>query len=524
MPGDLNHRSDIPLPYKMTSFLKQIDLRACVLMCAFIVFMTPEASAQEAALVLEGGNVISMGPDGVIEDAAIVIEDGRITWIGKKVDLDAPDGAEIIDATGQWIVPGLIDSNVHLILNTVPEFYVRYEEDLVDIAIQSAQVGLKYGMTTMADSWGPLDPLIEARDRIRAGEFVGSDVLIAGNIIGTGGPFSPYFMEGWGLRGKSLRYGDWVTPVIQNRINSLWEAGMGPELMALTPSELADRMGAYLDRGVDFVKLGISGHGIEPVEPLMFTDDQLDAMVEVIRAADIPYQTHTFTIPSLAQAVRLDPDLLQHPNVMNPSWMGASEQQKAAILDLIDTIRASGIISGLMAVPERTQIEIYQSWKASMTDDPALDEIMRYRQGWFEGVDYEMMAAGLRVWLEADIPFTIATDQGPEDADLGPTVWGRMGRAHFDRMIGLQDAGASPMEILEAATLTGAAAYRLDHDRGSLQVGKRADLLILGSNPLEDIGHVRDIVTIIQHGIVIDRDALPVNPVLDYDPELPWPY
>lgn len=480
--------------------------------------------AHQRNLALVGATVIPAHTDVVIDDAVILIQDGRIRDIGARTSTPVPQGFVVRNVDGKWITPGLIDTNVHLILTTVPEFYVRYEDDLVDIAIQSAQVGLKYGMTTMADSWGPLEPLLEARDRIRSGEVVGSDVLIAGNIIGTGGPFSPYFMNGWGLRGKSLRYGDWVTPVIQKRINTMWEAGMGPELMALTPEELAVRMDAYIHRGVDFVKLGISGHGIEPVEPLMFTDDQLDAMVSVINEADLPFQTHTYSIPSLAQAIALEPDLLQHPNVMNPSWPGASDAQKAAIRTLIEEIEAVGILSGLMAIPEKRQIDLYQSWSSGMTNDSALDEIMRYRQPWFEGISFDMMVEGLHVWLDAGVPFTLATDQGPEDADLGPTVWGRMGRAHFDRMIGLQDAGVAPMDILRAATLHGAMAYRLEGDRGSIEVGKRADLLVLNADPLADIGNVRRIHQVILEGKVIDRDSLPVKPVLDYDPELPWPY
>ncbi len=415
-------------------------LGVLILLMAFPV----ESHAQQRSLALVGATVIPAHTDVVIDDAVILIEDGRITDIGARTSTPVPQGFIVRSVDGKWITPGLIDTNVHLILTTVPEFYVRYEDDLVDIAIQSAQVGLKYGMTTLADSWGPLEPLLEARDRIRSGDVFCSDVLIACNIIGTGGPFSLYFMNGWGLRGKSLRYGDWVTPVIQNRINTLWEAGMGPELMALTPDELAARMEAYIRRGVDFVKLGISGHGIEPVEPLMFTEEQLEAMVSVINEADLPFQTHTYSIPSLAQAIALGPDLLQHPNVMNPSWPAASEAQKAAIRTLIEEIDSAGILSGLMAIPEKRQIDIYQSWSSGMTNDSALDEIMRYRQPWFEGVTFDMMAEGLRVWLKAGVPFTLATDQGPEDADLGPTVWGRMGRAHFDRMIGLQDAGVAP--------------------------------------------------------------------------------
>lgn len=128
---------------------------------------------------------------------------------------------------------------------------------------------------------------------------------------------------------------------------------------------------------------------------------------------------------------------------MSPSWLNVSEPQKAAIIELISLIKDMNLLSGLMAVPERSQIEKYQQWTSGLTDDPALNEIMLYRQQGYAGTTYEQLSEGIRVWLDAAIPFTIATDQGPEAADLGPTVWGRLGRAHFDRMIGLQDAGAS---------------------------------------------------------------------------------
>lgn len=72
-----------------------------------------------------------------------------------------------MDDGATWFV----DTNVHLILMTVPGFFVKYEDKLEEIAIQSAQVGLKYGVTTMADTWGPLEPLLSARDRINEGEF-----------------------------------------------------------------------------------------------------------------------------------------------------------------------------------------------------------------------------------------------------------------------------------------------------------------------------------------------------------------
>ena len=485
-----------------------------------LILLMPSVAFSQLALV--GGNVIQATGEDPLTDVALVMDEGRISYIGKNPgDLSA---YEIIDVTGKWITPGLIDTNVHLILSVVPEFYVKYEDQLEEIAIQSAQVGLKYGMTTMADTWGPLEPLLAARDRIRSGEFEGSDVLIAGNIIGTGGPFTSYFMESWGLRGKSLRYGDWVNPPIQRRINALWEAGMGPELMSLTAGEAAERMRSYIARGVDFIKLGVSGHGIEPVEPLMFSNEVLDAMVAEVRAAGLPLQTHTFTIASLEQAIRISPDLLQHPNVMAPSWQAASEAQKKELRRLIAEIKKRGIYSGLMAVPEKKQLEIYQNWKAEDSEDPDLNEIMLFRQQWYNGVTYDQLAEGLRVWLDAGVPFTLATDQGPETSDLGPTVWGRLGRAHFDRMVGLQDAGVPPMEILIAATRNGAAAYNLLEEKGTIEEGKIADLLVLDANPLEDINNFRKINLVLKDGRVVDRDSLPVKKVLEYDPASPWPY
>jgi imidazolonepropionase-like amidohydrolase len=209
---------------------------------------------------------------------------------------------------------------------------------------------------------------------------------------------------------------------------------------------------------------------------------------------------------------------------MSVPFPQASEPQKAAVVALAQEAGRQGIPAGLMAVPEKLQLAAYRDWDASQhPDQPYLNQIMADRGRMMAGRDYETMASSLRVWLDADVPFTLATDQGPDSADLGPVVWGRLGRMHFDRMIGLQDAGVAPMEIIQAATLNGARAYRLDDELGTLEEGKLADLLVLNADPLADIAHLRDIGMVIKDGRVIDRDRLPEIEVLDYDPELPWP-
>jgi imidazolonepropionase-like amidohydrolase len=482
----------------------------------------PSAPAQDLALV--GGTVIPATGGPPIANATVVVENGRIVAVGPRAATPVPNQATVIDVTDKWITPGLVDSNVHLILMTVPEFFVKYEDRLVDIAIQSAQVGLKYGMTTMADSWGPLAPLLEARDRINAGEFAGSRVLIAGNIVGLGGPFSAYFMGSWPLRGLDLRYSGWVHPDIQRRIDRLWEDDVGPSLLAMTPDEAAEAMRRYIAKGVDFVKVAVSGHGIPPVEPLLFSPAVLHAMREEVRDAGIPFQTHSFTVESLRLAVELEPELLQHPNVMSTPWKYATEGQRSATTALIDEIARKGIYAGLMAIPEREQMRIYEEWDPTENnEDPILNQIMLGRKIGLMNTSFEERAEPLRLWLESGVRYTLATDQGPDAADLGPVAWGRLGRAHFDRMQGLQDSGATPMDILIAATRHGAEAYGLGNEVGTVEVGKLADLLVLDADPLADIANMRAIHMVIQRGLVVDRESLPTVHVLDYDPEAPWP-
>jgi imidazolonepropionase-like amidohydrolase len=208
---------------------------------------------------------------------------------------------------------------------------------------------------------------------------------------------------------------------------------------------------------------------------------------------------------------------------MSVPWQHSSEAQKVAITGMIKEIAEKGILSALMAIPNRKQIRTYSEWDSGQHDDPWVNQVMDERRGAFVGADFEELSAGVKVWLEAEVPFTLATDQGPEAADLGPVVWGRLGRAHFDRMEALQDLGASSIQILIAATRNGAAAYGLENQLGTVEPGKLADLLVLDADPLEDVANLRKIRYVIKDGLIIDREALPTVKVLDFDPEATWP-
>ena len=92
-------------------------------------------------------------------------------------------------------------------------------------------------------------------------------------------------------------------------------------------------------------------------------------MREVVREAGIPFQTHSFTVESLRLSIDLEPELMQHPNVMSVPRAYASEAQKTAIREMIVEIREKGLYSGLMAIPNRDQVESYAARKGMTLAD-----------------------------------------------------------------------------------------------------------------------------------------------------------
>ncbi len=114
----------------------------------------PPRAAQAPVTAIVGATVIDGTGAAPIRDAVIVVTDKRITAIGSREKVAVPAGARQIDAHGKWIIPGLIDTNVHLSLyggqNERYESMVRYQPRFDDIVLEAAQIDLSYGITTRA--------------------------------------------------------------------------------------------------------------------------------------------------------------------------------------------------------------------------------------------------------------------------------------------------------------------------------------------------------------------------------------
>ena len=469
-------------------------LSALLLYC--LIPMSPILSAQDTTAIV-GATLIDGTGREPVPDSVIVIEGTRITAVGPRSQVMIPAGAQVVDATGKYVTPGLIDVNVHLILTIFPDFYVKYEDQLEEIIIEGAQIALKYGVTTVRDSWGPLEPLLRARDRINAGETVGSRLLVAGNIVGLGGPFSEYFIFRRDS-GESAGIGAWVSPLVQERINAIWEENVGPGLLTMRPEEVRQEMRKYLARGVDFVKVAVSAHGVIG-QPLMFTPEVLKVIAEEVHAAGKIYETHTATPESLRLAIESGVDLLQHPESMGNQEISD---------DLVALIKEKNIFCGILtrfSFPKRI-----------------VEERSKYPY-WYRGVDpsrFEQRFKNTRKMLAAGVRVAMATDMGPQAWELAYRGTSPMlGRMQFETMEDYQTAGLSPMQVLVASTKTGAEASQMEEHLGTLEVGKIADLLVVNEDPLEDISNMRKIDQVIKEGKFIDRDKLPETSIMQFDPE-----
>ena len=141
-------------------------------------------------LVITGATIIDGAHDQPIENKNIWIEGGRIKGVCGQTELGMSHEATLIDARGKFAIPGLMNANVHLLNDVRLENLARYRDNYEDLIVEAAQIALKNGLTTVFDTWGPRRHLMAVRDKINAGEIIGSRIFCAGNIVGFDGPFS----------------------------------------------------------------------------------------------------------------------------------------------------------------------------------------------------------------------------------------------------------------------------------------------------------------------------------------------
>jgi imidazolonepropionase-like amidohydrolase len=461
----------------------------CALLCLAFA-----AAGRAQTLALTGGTIIDGNGGAPIHDGVIVIQGKRIVAVGPRSSVSVPAGAKEVKLAGKYIVPGLMDANVHFV--SWPgwehiEFLARYENNFDGLVEEATQVALKYGFTTVFDSMGPMDPLMRVRDRINRGEIPGTRLFIAGDIVG----FRAVFTTDASMKA--------ATPAFQKRINAMFEKNGGPDLSWKTPDQVRAEMTKYVALGVDFVKYGANGDG-RPINSstgeenvLRFTPDQQRAMVEAVHAAGKIIETHQTSAAGLDSVLTAGVDMAQHC-----AFTGPSRISDAMIQRMLDQKFYCGTQWQLLTDAQKEQV----------------------RDGKFPGNDADNGNEHVNYDLEnevrmikAGVPQLLSTDASVLDPDItaaGGFIGTPLGEGEFLEMRAMKQRGMTNMAILQGATKFIAAAYHKLDQFGTLEPGKMADLVVLDADPLEDIENVRKMSLVMKEGSIIDTASLPLHPIL----------
>jgi imidazolonepropionase-like amidohydrolase len=449
-----------------------------------------DGSHRHDLLALAGGTIIDGNGGPPIENGVVLIEGKRILAVGPAT-ISVPAQARKLSVAGQFVMPGMMDANVHLFMFTItPGELIRYEQRYEELIGEAAEVALSSGLTTVFDTWGPREALTHIRDEINQGKRVGTRIFFGGNIIGLGGPTSIDFFP-QARQVLSKREAD--------EIDSRWEQGVGPELLWMTPEAVRTRVRDYLGSGrQDFLKYAGSGHAATHFSYITFSEEIQRIIVDEGHRAGMTVQAHTTSPTSLRMEIDAGADLLQHPDLSG--MVPIPEEILALITD-------RQLPCASLFCTRR-----YLAWSEAHLPEP-------FRS--FNRVKHEnhrrLVTAGAQLLLTSDSGVCPAcAGENPLvgsflSADDSPLA---MGEAHFRWLEAAAELGMRPMDSLMAATRNVARAYKVDKNLGTLEKGKNADVLVLDKNPLQNATNYRSIRLVIKDGAIIDRHSLPTHRIL----------
>ncbi len=472
--------------------------------CSLFAWVSPvSAVAQEPVTAIVGATIIDGNGGPPIANGTIVIAGSRIAAVGARDAVDVPSNATVIDGNGKFVTPGFIDTNVHVSLYGAGETIVRYEDRNANLTLEAAQLHLKHGITTIRDSYGSLLPLMQIRDAIARGDTVGPRMLVAGNIVGWGGPYSISF---------SLRRQQGLT-LFQEQFNDFITQGSGEELMDMEPEELRVAINKYLDLGPDIIKYGGTGHFSNPVM-IGFSSRAQRVMVEETHKRGLVAETHSTNHEGLHMSVLAGIDLIQHPEVL-PGDM--SDELVAEIVDrgvvcamLTNTITGAAWERHVKQQAERQESDSADTARAQRRTRTSA-ELRQERRASGEGM--EVRRRNAQKLIERGCIVTIGTDNylgsAPEFRRTPKRENQEAGIGSIIAIEGLVELGMTPMQAIVSATKNGAFASKGLEDFGTLEVGKLADVLILDADPLQDISNIRRLNSVFKEGRLVDLNALP---------------
>ncbi|HUL73746.1 MAG TPA: amidohydrolase family protein [Vicinamibacterales bacterium] len=393
---------------------------------------------------IAGATLIDATGKPPVPDAVVIVRNNRIAAAGPRARTPIPAGMTTIEAPHQTLLPGLWEMHTHA------------------SGVEFGPAHLAAGITTARDCGGEFDFLVAVRDAIRNEHAVGPRMLLAG-LIDAGGA-------------RAFGHVTAETPDEGRAAVARYHAA-GFEQIKLYTYLTPDVVKAIADEAH---RLGMTVTGHVPMA--LTTKAGIEAGMDQIN--HLNYVTSMLRAPGTTGAPDLQSDaakqaiqfLLDHHTVVDPtaSWGEMGSHSKEVPLESFEP--------GILGAPAILDA------KFRGMESNATAEQMHARMAQTEAVIIALYRAGVPI-----VP----------GSDTGLVAYG------LHRELELYvEAGMTPLEAIQTATIVPARAMGLDRDSGTVEAGKRADLILVAGNPLEDIKALRQVSRVVADGRMYDASAL----------------
>ncbi|HEY7114741.1 MAG TPA: amidohydrolase family protein [Thermoanaerobaculia bacterium] len=428
---------------------------------------------------LKGATLVDGNGGPPIANAVVVLRDGKIDCAG--ADCAIPEGVDVTDVSGLWVVPGLIDAHVHFSQTGWADgrpdaFDVRdrypYEKTEADLAAHPERFfrsQLCSGITSVFDVGGY--PWTITMAKAHRDDPSAPRVEAAGPLLSTAD--------------------HWVNLPAERQFIFLKDADAGRE-------------GArYLAaRGADGIKIWYIVSAEHPVDA---TAPAVLAAGEEAKKLGVPLLVHATGLAEAKVALQAGAKLLVHSVFDLPvddEFLALAKRNGTIYCPTLTVVggyarlaqaaiskRAPAVDDPNGCVDPATLAKVAESVSAPA---PPADRAAAMEKRTADGL--RVGSANLARVAKAGIPIAMGTDAGNPLTLHGPSI--------YAEMEAMQAAGLTPMQVLIASTRGGALAMGVEKKTGTIEKGKDADLLVVGADPTRDVANLRQVRFVVRAGVV----------------------